>query len=43
MLVDGLDMIGMTLRDAAAIDRFEAEHWQVSPWCRIDLTQVRER
>lgn len=43
MLVDGLDMIGMTLRDAAAIDRFEAEHWQVRPSCRVDIARTRAR
>lgn len=43
MLIDGLDMIAMTLRDAAAIDRFEAEHWQVRPWCRVDIARTRAR
>jgi len=33
----------MTLRDAAAIDRFEAEHWQVRPWCRVDIARTRAR
>jgi 3-isopropylmalate/(R)-2-methylmalate dehydratase small subunit len=37
MLVERLDMIGMTLREAAAIDAFEARHWAAQPWCRIDL------
>ncbi|WP_322013099.1 3-isopropylmalate dehydratase small subunit [Paraburkholderia sp. J12] len=37
MLVERLDMIGMTLREAAAIDAFEAHHWAAQPWCRIDL------
>jgi 3-isopropylmalate/(R)-2-methylmalate dehydratase small subunit len=37
MLLEGLDMIGMTLRQADAIDAFEAGHWQAQPWGRIDL------
>ncbi|QGZ65933.1 3-isopropylmalate dehydratase small subunit [Paraburkholderia acidisoli] len=37
MLVEGLDMVGMTLKDAAAIDAFEQRHWAANPWCRIDL------
>jgi len=37
MLVEGLDMVGMTLRQEAAIGAFEARHWTVQPWCRIDL------
>lgn len=37
MLVEGLDMIGMTLRQQEAIDAFEARHWAAQPWCRIDL------
>jgi 3-isopropylmalate/(R)-2-methylmalate dehydratase small subunit len=37
MLLEGLDMIGMTLRQADAIDAFEAGHWQAQPWARIDL------
>ncbi|HEX7913946.1 MAG TPA: 3-isopropylmalate dehydratase small subunit [Paraburkholderia sp.] len=36
MLVEGLDMIGMTLRLKEAIDAFEARHWAAQPWCRID-------
>ncbi|WP_322032108.1 3-isopropylmalate dehydratase small subunit [Paraburkholderia sp. J76] len=37
MLVEGLDMIGMTLRQQEAIDAFEAKHWAAQPWSRIDL------
>jgi 3-isopropylmalate/(R)-2-methylmalate dehydratase small subunit len=37
MLLEGLDMIGMTLRQADAIDAFEARHWESQPWARIDL------
>ncbi|MBP0592241.1 3-isopropylmalate dehydratase small subunit [Paraburkholderia sp. LEh10] len=43
MLVEGLDMIGMTLRDEAAIDTFEARHWATQPWCRIDLPAQQRR
>jgi 3-isopropylmalate/(R)-2-methylmalate dehydratase small subunit len=37
MLVEGLDMIGLTLREEKAIDAFEMRHWAAQPWCRIDL------
>jgi 3-isopropylmalate/(R)-2-methylmalate dehydratase small subunit len=37
MLVEGLDMISMTLRQKEAIDAFEARHRVAQPWCRIDL------
>ncbi|HEY1999853.1 3-isopropylmalate dehydratase small subunit [Paraburkholderia sp.] len=37
MLLEGLDMVGMTLRQADAIDAFEARHWQTQPWAYIDL------
>ncbi|WP_310630877.1 3-isopropylmalate dehydratase small subunit [Paraburkholderia sp.] len=43
MLVEGLDMIGMTLRDADAIDAFEQRHWAANPWSRIDLPAQRAR
>jgi 3-isopropylmalate/(R)-2-methylmalate dehydratase small subunit len=37
MLLEGLDMIGMTLRQEVAIAAFEASHWSAQPWARIDL------
>jgi 3-isopropylmalate/(R)-2-methylmalate dehydratase small subunit len=37
MLLEGLDMIGLTLRQEEAIDAFEVRHWAAQPWCRIDL------
>ena len=37
MLAEGLDMVGMTLRQEESIDAFEARHWAAQPWCRIDL------
>jgi 3-isopropylmalate/(R)-2-methylmalate dehydratase small subunit len=37
MFLEGLDMIGMTLNDGAAIDAFEAAHYAESPWMKIDL------
>lgn len=43
MLIEGLDTIGMTLRDAAAIDAFEARHWAAQPWCRVDLPAQQQR
>jgi 3-isopropylmalate/(R)-2-methylmalate dehydratase small subunit len=43
MLVEGLGMVGMTLRQEAAIDAFEARHWAAQPWCRIDLPAQQQR
>jgi 3-isopropylmalate/(R)-2-methylmalate dehydratase small subunit len=43
MLVEGLDMIGLTLRQKEAIDAFEARHWAAQPWCRIDLPAQQGR
>jgi 3-isopropylmalate/(R)-2-methylmalate dehydratase small subunit len=43
MLVEGLDMIGLTLRQEAAIDAFEARHWAKEPWSRIDLPAQQRR
>ncbi|NUT99979.1 3-isopropylmalate dehydratase small subunit [Herbaspirillum robiniae] len=37
MFTEGLDMIGMTLADAGAIDAFEATHRAQNPWMQIDL------
>ncbi|SAL78138.1 3-isopropylmalate dehydratase, small subunit [Caballeronia terrestris] len=37
MFIEGLDMIGMTLSDAKAIDAFEARHYADHPWMKIDL------
>lgn len=37
MFIEGLDMIGMTLSDAKAIDGFEARHYADHPWMKIDL------
>ncbi|MDR1710172.1 MAG: 3-isopropylmalate dehydratase small subunit [Candidatus Accumulibacter sp.] len=39
MLVEGLDTIGLTLRETEAIDAFEVRHWAAQPWCRIDLNE----
>ncbi|PLZ01465.1 3-isopropylmalate dehydratase small subunit [Burkholderia sp. WAC0059] len=43
MLLEGLDTIGLTLRQAGAIDAFEARHWAAQPWCRIDLPAQQSR
>ena len=43
MLVEGLDMIGLTLRQKEAIDAFETRHWAAQPWCRIDLPAQQGR
>ncbi|WDZ98247.1 3-isopropylmalate dehydratase small subunit [Herbaspirillum sp. WKF16] len=37
MFTEGLDMIGMTLADAGAIDAFEDRHRAQNPWMQIDL------
>ena len=37
MFMEGLDMIGMTLRDSDAIAAFEARHRIDAPWMQIDL------
>lgn len=42
MLLEGLDVIAMTLREAEAIEAFEQRHWTSSPWCRVDLARQRE-
>jgi 3-isopropylmalate/(R)-2-methylmalate dehydratase small subunit len=43
MLVEGLDMIRMTLRDADQIAAYEAQHARARPWCRIDLPAQQQR
>jgi len=43
MLLEGLDMIGMTLRQADAIDAFEARHCEAQPWARINLPAQQAR
>jgi 3-isopropylmalate/(R)-2-methylmalate dehydratase small subunit len=35
MIVDGLDMIGMTLEQLPAIEQFEAAHFAGAPWMRV--------
>jgi 3-isopropylmalate/(R)-2-methylmalate dehydratase small subunit len=37
MFLEGLDQIGMTLKEADAIDRFEWQHYQDAAWMKIDL------
>jgi 3-isopropylmalate/(R)-2-methylmalate dehydratase small subunit len=34
LLVEGLDPVGWTLKDRAAIERFEDEHFAAFPWLR---------
>jgi 3-isopropylmalate/(R)-2-methylmalate dehydratase small subunit len=43
MLVEGLDMVRMTLRDADKIAAFEVEHARSRPWCAIDLPAQQQR
>jgi 3-isopropylmalate/(R)-2-methylmalate dehydratase small subunit len=35
MIVEGLDMIGLTLQHHAAIEQFEARHFAAAPWMRV--------
>jgi 3-isopropylmalate/(R)-2-methylmalate dehydratase small subunit len=35
MIVDGLDMIGMTLEQLPQIEQFEARHFAAAPWMRV--------
>lgn len=41
--VDGLDMVGASLRRLAAIEAFEAGHWQRFPWMKDVARTVRAR
>ncbi|MET0858992.1 MAG: 3-isopropylmalate dehydratase small subunit [Telluria sp.] len=35
MIVEGLDMIGLTLQHHGAIEQFEARHFSAAPWMRV--------
>jgi 3-isopropylmalate/(R)-2-methylmalate dehydratase small subunit len=35
MIVDGLDMVGMTLEQLPDIEQFEARHYAASPWMQV--------
>lgn len=35
MILEGLDMIGMTLEHRAAIEQFETQHFADAPWMRV--------
>jgi 3-isopropylmalate/(R)-2-methylmalate dehydratase small subunit len=35
MIVEGLDMIGLTLQHHGAIEQFEARHFAAAPWMRV--------
>jgi 3-isopropylmalate/(R)-2-methylmalate dehydratase small subunit len=35
MIVEGLDMIGMTLQHQVAIEQFETQHFAAAPWMRV--------
>lgn len=41
MFIEGLDTLGMTLREADAITNFEQRHYAASPWLKIDLPAQR--
>ncbi|VVD62428.1 3-isopropylmalate dehydratase small subunit [Pandoraea capi] len=43
MFMEGLDMIGMTLRDSDAISAFEARHREAAPWMQIDLPRQQRQ
>lgn len=42
MLIEGLDMIGMTLSDSDAISAFESKHYAAHPWMKIDLPKQQK-
>jgi 3-isopropylmalate/(R)-2-methylmalate dehydratase small subunit len=35
MIVEGVDMIGLTLKHRVAIEQFEAQHFAAAPWMRV--------
>jgi 3-isopropylmalate/(R)-2-methylmalate dehydratase small subunit len=43
MFLEGLDMVGATLADAAAIDAFAAAHWDAQPWTRDVARRTYDR
>jgi 3-isopropylmalate/(R)-2-methylmalate dehydratase small subunit len=39
MFLEGLDQIGLTLKEGDAIDQFEQQHFRHHPWMKIDLPE----
>jgi 3-isopropylmalate/(R)-2-methylmalate dehydratase small subunit len=37
MFLEGLDQIGLTLKESELIDQFEQQHYKTSAWMKIDL------
>jgi 3-isopropylmalate/(R)-2-methylmalate dehydratase small subunit len=43
MFLDGLDMVGATLAESAAIDAFAAAHWRAQPWLKDVARRSHDR
>ncbi|WP_423193953.1 3-isopropylmalate dehydratase small subunit [Cupriavidus sp. H18C2] len=43
MFIEGLDMIGLSLKYRAEIEQFAARYWAASPWTRDVARRTRER
>lgn len=43
MFLEGLDVIGMTLKHQSAIDTFTTQHWQSQPWVKNVAALTRAR
>ncbi|MWL89047.1 3-isopropylmalate dehydratase small subunit [Cupriavidus sp. SW-Y-13] len=43
MFLQGLDMIGLSLRQRADIERFARQYWQAYPWTKNVAQRTRER
>ncbi|RZT36866.1 3-isopropylmalate dehydratase small subunit [Cupriavidus agavae] len=43
MFLEGLDMIGLSLRQRADIERFAAQYWQAYPWTKDVARRTRDR
>ncbi|MDR3410693.1 MAG: 3-isopropylmalate dehydratase small subunit [Formivibrio sp.] len=42
MFLEGLDMVGASLKQLPQIEAFEAAHWARNPWLKIDLPAMRK-
>jgi 3-isopropylmalate/(R)-2-methylmalate dehydratase small subunit len=43
LFVDGVDMIGASLREKQAIAAFEQRHWARQPWVKMVASVTRNR
>lgn len=41
MFLEGLDMVGATLKQMPQIEAFEQAHWASNPWMKVDLPTMR--